>query len=122
MHFRSRCCLAFLGVRRGYTIGEVLLSNAEGEASALVIIGQLAELWVLLRESKEPVFETGVVSPDRSPLVSLIEIYFGRLMRFFNACNHISTSLNYSADTNARKGQRQGFCFHLYRLNFGWAM
>ena len=89
LHILPRNSLAFLGVRGGVAIGEVLLLNSEGEASALVIIGQLAELRVLLRESKEPVFEAGVVCPDRSPLVSLVEVYLGRFMRFLNACNHI---------------------------------
>ena len=48
VHFSPCRCLAFLGVRGGDAIGEVLLLNAEGETSALVIIGQLAQLRVLL--------------------------------------------------------------------------
>ena len=48
--------LTSLGVRCGYTIGETLLLNAERESSALVIVGQLTQLRVLLREGKELVF------------------------------------------------------------------
>jgi len=89
LHLHSCRCLTLLRVRYGDVIGEVLLLNAEGEASALVIIGQLVQLWVLLRKGKELVLEAGIVSPDRSPLVSLVEICFGRFMRFLNACDHI---------------------------------
>ena len=46
LHLLPCNSLTFLVVRSGYAVGETLLLNAEGETSALVIIGQLAELRV----------------------------------------------------------------------------
>ena len=93
MHLRSCRCLTFLGVRCGYAIGKIPLLYFELKATAFVITHYFAQLRVFLRECKEPVFEAGVVCDDRSPLVSLIKIYFGRFMRFLNACNHIFQNL-----------------------------
>ena len=89
VHFSPCSCLAFLGVRCGDAIGEVLLLNAEGEASALVIAEHLAQLRMFLRKRKQSIFKTRIVGDDRSPLVSLVEVYLGRFMRFLNACDHV---------------------------------
>ena len=55
LHLLPCNSLTFLGVRSGYAVGETLLLNAEGEASALIIAEHLAKLWVLFRERKQPV-------------------------------------------------------------------
>ena len=88
LHLLPCYSLAFLGVRGGDAIGEVLFLNAEGESSESVIICLLAQLRILIREGKEPVFEAGVIGDDCGPLVSLVKVYFGRFMRFLNACYH----------------------------------
>ena len=93
LHLRSRRCLTFLGVRRGYAVGKIPLLYFELKATAFVITHYFAQLRVFLRECKEPVFEAGVVCDDRSPIVSFIKIYLGRFMRFLNACNHIFQNL-----------------------------
>ena len=54
-----------------------------------VIICMLAQLRVLLREGKEPILEAGVIGADSCPLTCLVKVYFGRFMRFLNACDHI---------------------------------
>ena len=89
VHLRPCHCLSFIWIRLDQAISKAFLLNAEGKTSALVIAESLAQLRVLFRERKQSVFEAGVVCPDHSPLVSLVEVYFGRFMRFLNACDHI---------------------------------
>ena len=89
LHLLPRNSLTFLGVRCGDTIGEVLLLNAEGKTSALIVAEHLAQLRMLLRERKQSVFEACVLGDDRSPLIRLIKINLGRFMRFLNTCDHI---------------------------------
>ena len=81
LHLLPRNSLAFLRVRCGDTIGEVLLLNAEGKTSSLVIAEHFAQLRVLVGERKQSVFEACVIGDDRSPLISLIKIYLDRFMR-----------------------------------------
>ena len=93
LHLLPCRCLTFFGVRRGYAIGKVPLLYFELKATAFVITHYFAQLRVFLRECKEPIFEAGVVCDDRSPLVSLVEVYLGCFMCFLNTCNHIFQNL-----------------------------
>ena len=68
---------------------KALLVYLKGKATALIVIGQSAQVGIFRCKRRQSIFKVGIISTDFYKTVCLVKPYFRRFIFLFNSRNHI---------------------------------
>ena len=96
------CCLsALVRIRRGQTDGETLAVDLKGQPTLFIIVGLPAQVGILCRVLRQPLFERGIVRLNFDGFAGFIKIDAGRFLPLSQSGFYIASISACSTKTGA---------------------
>ena len=96
------CCVtALIRIRRSQTDGETLAVDLNGQPTLFIIVGLSAQVGILCRVLRQPLFERGIMRLNLDGFAGFIKIDAGRFLPLSQSSFHIASISACSTKTGA---------------------